>query len=367
MSHEIRTPMNAIIGFSQLLDDPNISNDERSHYINLIQNSSSDLLGLIDDIIDISKIEAGQIKIIKSQYFIDNILTEIYDSYRQFLKTKKDKKALKLIYNPPEGGQHVVIYTDIDRFKQIIRNLLSNAIKFTDTGSVEFGFNIDQNDNYAFVQLYVKDTGIGISDDKLEIIFDSFRQASVSDTKIYGGTGLGLAITKKIVELLGGKIWVESAPGKGSTFYFTLPYQPVLISQDDSYRSSFLQQAKRPVLKDKKLLIVEDDDQSYLFYESILKNTKSEILRAVDGQQAIDFCMNQKFDLILMDIRLPKLDGYLATKKIKSIFPDVKIIAQTAYAMVGERERCLEAGCDDYISKPINIGEFFEIIKRNIN
>jgi PAS domain S-box-containing protein len=366
MSHEIRTPMNAIIGFSQLLSDPETSEDERNHYINLIQNSGNDLLGLIDDIIDISKIEAGQIKIFKSQYFVDNILLELYDSYSEYLKTKKNKKDLKLIYNRPKGGHHIVIYTDIDRFKQIIRNLISNAIKFTDAGSVEFGFTVDYNKQYSNIRFYVKDTGIGISKDKLDVIFESFRQASVSDTKIYGGTGLGLAITKRLVEILGDEIWVISIPGRGSTFYFTIPYQPAFISGDENLNGLIIKRAKKLTLDSKTLLVVEDDDQSYFFFESILKKTNSKIVRAVDGQQAVDLCKNQKFDLILMDIRLPKMDGYVATKKIKELWPDIKIIAQTAYAMAGEKERCFEAGCDDYISKPINIAELFDTIERNI-
>lgn len=366
MSHEIRTPMNAIIGFSQLLSDPDTSEDERNHYISLIQNSGNDLLGLIDDIIDISKIEAGQVKIFKSQYFIDNILIELYDSYVEYLKTKKDKEDIKLIYNPPKGGHHIVIYTDIDRFKQIIRNLISNAIKFTDGGSVEFGFTVDYNKQYSNLLFYVRDTGIGIPKDKLDVIFESFRQASASNTKIYGGTGLGLAITKRLVKILGGEIWVNSIEGKGSTFYFTIPYQPAFISSDENLNELFIKRAKKLILDNKTMLVVEDDDQSYFFFKSILKKTNSNIVRAVDGQQAVELCKNQKFDLVLMDIRLPKMDGYVATKKIKKLYPDIKIIAQTAYAMTGEKERCIEAGCDDYISKPIKIAELFEIIERNI-
>ncbi len=366
MSHEIRTPMNAIIGFSQLLSDLEVSKEERSHYISLIQSSGNDLLGLIDDIIDISKIEAGQLKIFKSQYFVDNILKELYDSFSELVKTKKNKNNLKFIYNQPETSQQIVIYSDIDRFKQIIRNLISNAIKFTDKGSVEFGFNVDYNQSYSNLLFYVKDTGIGIAEDKQDIIFDSFRQASISNTKIYGGTGLGLAITKKLVELLGGKIWVNSIPEQGSTFYFTLPYQPVFISSDENLNGAIVKRAKKLILENKTLLVVEDDDQSYFFLQSILKKTRAKIVRAVDGQEAVDFCINQNFDLILMDIRLPKMDGYVATKKIKAFFPNMKIIAQTAFAMVGEKERCIEAGCDDYISKPISIAELFDTIEKNL-
>lgn len=366
MSHEIRTPMNAIIGFSQLLSDSDTTDEEKRHYINLIQNSGNDLLRLIDDIIDISKIEAGQVKIFKSQYFVDNILCELYDSFSEFIKTKKSKSNLKLIYNRPEGAQNIVLITDIDRFKQIIRNLVSNAIKFTDTGIIEFGFKVDYSKKYSSIKFYVKDTGIGIAKDMLEVIFDSFRQANVSNTKIYGGTGLGLAITKKMVELLGGKIWVNSTPGRGSTFYFTLPYQPTIISENETLTNTSNKNTKKLNLNNKTIMVVEDDDQSFLFIESILKKTGSSIIRSIDGKQAVKFSKSQIFDLILMDIRLPVMDGYMASKEIKAIQPDTKIIAQSAYAMVGEKEKCLEAGCDDYISKPINIAELYEIIERNI-
>lgn len=366
MSHEIRTPMNAIIGFSQLLSDYQLAQDEREHYISLIQNSGNDLLNLIDDIIDISKIEAGQLKVFKSQYFLDNILSDIYDSYNEFIKTKKDKTGLKLKYNKPDRGEKVVIHTDIDRFKQIIRNLISNAIKFTDFGLVEFGFTTDIDKKNPQIQFYVKDTGIGIPKDKLEIIFESFRQANVSDTKIYGGTGLGLTITKKMVEILGGRIWVKSTPGQGSTFYFTIPYNPVNISARYPDKNKKKPTSKVYNWKNKKILIVEDNDQSFLFFKSALKKTQILMKRANNGNEAVELCKKNDFDLILMDIQLPEMDGYTATRQIKQLNKNVSIIAQTAYAMSDEKERCLKAGCDDYISKPIGVTNLLELINRYI-
>ncbi len=366
MSHEIRTPMNAIIGFSQLLSDYQLTEDEREHYISLIQNSGNDLLNLIDDIIDISKIEAGQLKVFKSQYFLDNILSEIYDSYNEFVKTKKDKTGLKLKYNKPDGGEKVVIYTDIDRFKQIIRNLISNAIKFTDFGLVEFGFSTDFNKKNPQIQFYVRDTGIGIPKEKLEIIFESFRQANISDTKIYGGTGLGLTITKKMVEILGGRIWVKSTPGQGSTFYFIIPYNPVNISAGYYDKNNKKTTSKIYNWKNKKILIVEDNDQSFLFFKSVLKKTQILMKRAISGNEAIELCKKNDFDLILMDIQLPEMDGCTATRQIKQFNKNVSIIAQTAYAMSDEKERCLEAGCDDYISKPVSVDNLLELINRYI-
>lgn len=366
MSHEIRTPMNAIIGFSQLLSDYQLTEDERRHYISLIQNSGNDLLNLIDDIIDISKIEAGQLKVFKSQYFLDNILSDIYDSYNEFIKTKHDKTGLKLKYNKPDGGEMVVIYTDIDRFKQIIRNLISNAIKFTDIGFVEFGFTTNIDKKNPQIQFYVRDTGIGIPNEKLEIIFESFRQANISDTKIYGGTGLGLAITKKMVEILGGRIWVKSTPDQGSTFYFTIPYNPVNISARYPEKNNNKTTSKIYNWRNKNILIVEDNDQSFLFFKSVLKKTQIRMKRANSGNEAIELCKENDFDLILMDIQLPEMDGCTATRQIKQFNKNVSIIAQTAYAMSDEKERCLKAGCDDYISKPISVANLLELINRYI-
>ncbi len=366
MSHEIRTPMNAIIGFSQLLSDYQLTEDERGHYISLIQNSGNDLLNLIDDIIDISKIEAGQLKVFKSQYFLDNILSDIYDSYNEFIKTKNDKTGLKLKYNKPDGGEMVVIYTDIDRFKQIIRNLISNAIKFTDIGFIEFGFTTDVDKKNRQIQFYVRDTGIGIPIEKLDIIFESFRQANISDTKIYGGTGLGLAITKKMVEILGGRIWVKSTPDQGSTFYFTIPYNPVNISARYPEKNNKKIISKIYNWRNKNILIVEDNDQSFLFFKSVLKKTQIRMKRANNGNEAVELCKENDFDLILMDIQLPEMDGCTATRQIKQFNKNISIIAQTAYAMSDEKERCLKAGCDDYISKPISVTNLLELINRYI-
>jgi PAS domain S-box-containing protein len=359
MSHEIRTPMNAILGFSQLLSEPETSTDEQKNYIELIQNSGNDLLALIDDIIDISKIEAGQIKVFKSDYFLDNILLELHTSFSEFLKAKGKKEKLRLKYNRPKNADKAIIYTDIDRFKQIFINLLNNSIKFTDSGIVEFGFKIGKDRGESVFKFYVSDTGIGIEKDKLDIIFNSFRQANDSNTRLYGGTGLGLAITKRMVGLLGGQIKVSSEKGKGSTFSFALP-----IRDEEAAAPLKDKRTKNDGLlrrdfnwTGKNLLIVEDDNQGFFFFEKVFKNTGIQITRAISGLEAVTFCETNSFDIILMDIQLPEMDGLEATRMIKKSKPNIPIIAQTAFALSGEKENCMAAGCDDYISKPIDISE----------
>jgi len=270
MSHEIRTPMNAMIGFTQLLTEFESNPEERENYISLIQGSCNDLLGLIDDIIDISKIEAGQFKIFKSDYFVDNILSDLSVSFIEYLKTKEDKKHLQIIYKKPDDLQKVIVHTDYNRIKQIFRNLISNAIKFTDKGSIEFGYYLEKIDKITQIKFYIKDTGIGIPEEKVDLVFESFRQVHQTKSRIYGGTGLGLAISKKLVELLGGKIWVESTFGKGSTFYFSMPYKKIVSKKDVPSRKPEKRTSVKYQWNNKKILVVEDNDQSYIFFEKIL-------------------------------------------------------------------------------------------------
>ncbi|MCF8405172.1 MAG: PAS domain S-box protein [Bacteroidales bacterium] len=369
MSHEIRTPMNAIIGFSQLLNEPGVSDEEKDHYISLIQNSGDDLMSLIDDIIDISKIEAGQMKIYKSRYFVHNILKEIFVNFSEVLKTMPSKANLNLIYKEPNDAKKISILTDIDRFKQVFRNLISNAIKFTDHGKVEFGFSLLKKDQNPYLEFYVKDTGIGIAEDKQKLIFKSFTQANESHSRIYGGTGLGLSITKRILEILGGEIRVNSKSGRGSSFYFTLPF----TAQDKSgINTTKIQRKGDKKIKnrqwnDKRILVVEDDDNSFLFLSRALDITNISVKRANDGLQAISMVSLQDFDAVLLDIQIPGLNGYDTARKIKDLFPDLMVIAQTAFAMESEKRKCFEAGCDDYISKPVKIQELLSILTKYLD
>ncbi|MBC8315205.1 MAG: response regulator [Bacteroidetes bacterium] len=229
-------------------------------------------------------------------------------------------------------------------------NLLNNALKFTDKGEIEFGYETKTHNNQTLLQFYIRDTGIGIPKEKQTLIFDLFRQVDDTHTRRHGGTGIGLSIAKKLTELLGGTIWLESDEGTGSIFYFTIPFE----KSGETRKSMPGQPAKKPSLKGKTVLIVEDVESSFDFLDVLLKKSGIEPVWAKDGKEAIELCReNSNIDLVLMDINMPVLNGYDATKKIKKFRPKLPIISQTAYAVAGDREKSLAAGCDDYIAKPI--------------
>jgi PAS domain S-box-containing protein len=356
MSHEIRTPMNAIVGFSDLLSDPSVKDEDKTEFIAQINLGADNLMHLIDDIIDISKIEAGQIKVRKGECDIKELVQEQIIMFRQNLG-RLDKAHLNLTLTWDWPSDSLIINTDPFRLKQIISNLLSNAIKFTDEGKVELGIEKKQDDVY----FYVKDTGIGILDEKQSIIFDRFRQGHDSNIKLYGGTGLGLAISRNIAYLLGGGIGVNSNFGEGSEFWFTIP------AVETPAKKQKERQRPEQISKDfrgKKILVAEDDFSNYLLISEALKSTNAEIIWAKDGQETLEL-FNKKADeihLVLMDIHMPIINGYDCTKAIKEEKPDLPVIAQTAYAMSGEREMSFDAGCDDYISKPIQIDHLIKMI-----
>ncbi|MBN2520882.1 MAG: PAS domain S-box protein [Bacteroidales bacterium] len=360
MSHEIRTPMNAIIGFSDLLADPEITQEEKEEFITIVKNNGKHLLNIIDDIIDIAKIEAGQLNICLTQCPINDLLYELYTSFSRQIKLRK-KLQVELLLTTGKF-QNITILSDPFRLRQIFTNLLNNALKFTEKGTITFGFTIEMNK----IQFFVKDTGIGIGKDKLNEIFDMFRQEDTSNTRKYGGTGLGLTISKNLVELLGGNMWVESEKGEGSAFYFSLPYQK--ISSSKPVQSVQNQDTINYNWENKVILIVEDDPVNYKFLEKVLRKTKAKVLWAENGKPAIEICKsNQPVDLILMDIEMPEVNGHEATKQIKMLNKNIPIIAQTAFAMSPERDKSLKAGCDDFISKPIKIPQLINKIHKYLN
>jgi len=348
MSHEIRTPMNAIIGFSELISRKTISQEKKDTYSQYITNSGKTLLNLIDDIIDIAKIEVSQLKINKSATYVNVVFNEILEYINsEKIRNKKDH----ILFTKKEAITDInfCILCDPFRLKQILTNLINNALKFTFEGIIEFGYLMP---NKATILFYVSDTGIGLSDDKIPLIFERFRQADDSTTRQFGGTGLGLTISKKLVEMMGGRIWAESEKSKGSTFFFTLP----LIIPDKSIKivAQNLESTTGDNFEGKTILIAEDEDNNYIYLQEVLIPTKVTLLRAKTGYQAIDIVKNQPtISMILMDIKMPEMNGFQATSIIKEMNPKIPIIAQTAYAMAEDLIKGKNAGCDDYLAKPI--------------
>jgi PAS domain S-box-containing protein len=356
MSHEIRTPMNSIIGFSNLLASEQIPDIQKKDFIHYIRTSSEVLLNLVDDIIDIAKIEAGELKIIKKDCNVFSLGEELLKTSEE-IKKKFNKQHLQLIFNPDKNLNELILKTDPFRLRQILVNLINNAIKFTEKGSVEFGFNVIEDRQIEF---YVKDTGIGLSRDELVLIFERFKRTSRSEEENIVGTGLGLAISKNLVQLLGGEMWVNSIPGSGTTFQFTLPYLRTTNLTTDS--RIHIDHGNEYNWNGKTILIVEDDLNSFKFLTALLKKTHVEIIHATSGIRAIEICKNnEKIDLIIMDIQLPEMDGIEATKIIRKTLR-IPVIAQTAFAMAGDKERLQQAGFDDYISKPIDIQQLLSTI-----
>ena len=361
MSHEIRTPMNSIIGFSNLLTSDEITEIQKKDFLNYIRSSGEMLLNLIDDIIDIAKIEAGELKITKKELNLGNLFNELYKTFSE-IKNKSGKSHINLLLIK-DSVFDLSFKTDPFRLRQILTNLVNNAIKFTDEGTVEFGFRVKDERNIEF---FVKDTGMGLSKEELGIIFERFKRTYSSEEKNIVGTGLGLAISKNLVEIMGGEMWVDSSLKVGTTFYFTLPY---LKSVKIETKNDINQESVSSFLwKDKTILVVEDDDQSYYFLKELLKRTGATIIRAANGIEALEICRSDmKLDLVLMDIQMPKISGYEATREIKRIRKILPVIAQTAYAMAGDREKSIKAGCDDYIAKPLNIESLLPKINQFIN
>lgn len=356
MSHDIRIPMTAIIGFSDLLADPDLTLGEREEFIELISKSGQDLLTLVDNIVDVAKIETGQLKMQKDLYSVKYILSEIFDEYA------KDNRLLEyddleMVLDIAESYENVEIETDMFRIKQVFTNLLDNALKFTDRGVIHLGISNVWNKTIEF---YVQDTGIGIAEETQNVIFERFSKIDRSYTKEYSGTGLGLSICKSLVELLDGEIRVISYPGKGSTFYFTHPLP--FDFKNEQIKEKVDNKIHKNNWSGKKILIAEDVEQNFKVLEYILAPTQVEIIWKKDGRQAVNFIKDGNVpDLILMDIRMPILNGIEATKEILKI-RKIPIVAQTAYTLGVEKENALDAGCVGYLSKPVNSKELYKII-----
>lgn len=356
MSHEIRTPMNGILGFANLLRDPDITVEQKDQYLKHIDLSSNQLLHIIDDIIDISKIESGQLKISNKPVRINEILDEIYSSY--FHRIRGDAPGQKKInFNLKKGNESTgfTIVTDDYRLRQVFNNVIANAIKFTQEGHISFGYVIKNN---RYIEFYVSDSGIGIPADKMEVIFDRFGQ--VNDIRSYqpSGTGLGLPISRNLVKLMGGEMWVESTKGEGTQVFFTLP----LVTEEIMEDSQVMISNKTYNWSGKQILIAEDEELNWMFIREMLRKTGARIIRAKDGIEAVELTKEVNPDAVLMDIKMPEMNGIEATKQIRTFSAKVPIIAQTAYVMAEEQAESIRAGCNHFVTKPLDRTVVMELI-----
>jgi PAS domain S-box-containing protein len=358
MSHEIRTPMNAILGFSELITQPDQTEEKKARFSNLIKDRAFDLLRIIEDILDISKIEIGQMILHESQTNITNLLQELYAYYQLRMENLKVEGHFMFSLNIDPQFKDLSIQIDEQRLKQILMNFLDNSFKFTYDGQIELGCTLD----HESMLFSVSDTGIGIPIDKQEIIFDRFRQADEAViSRKYGGTGLGLSIAKGLSDLMGGKIWLNSAVNVGTTFYFSVPCKKQ-VSLIELEPIETIDQMNFP-WDHKTILIVEDDIGSSELLSEMLSTKNTSVICAFTGKEAIKlFNNNPNIDLVLLDIRLPDESGMNVAREMKKMHPEIPIIAQTAYTSSADKIECLNAGCNDFITKPIQFNKLLELL-----
>jgi len=361
ISHEIRTPMNGILGFSALLKEPHLTGEEQAEYIDLIEQSGERMLNLINDLIDISRIEAGETKLQITPTPVNKVLRDLHAFFMPAINQKK--LQFHSTFGLPDTES--IIETDNGKLAQILTNLLQNALKFTRTGAIDFGYTRQG----STLEFYVTDTGIGIPDQMQEKIFDRFRQVDNTLTRNHEGSGLGLSITKAYVTILGGTITVKSREGTGSTFNFTLPYNPPGIILNPDQSSVILSAAKDPSPPSALcMLIVEDDVISRYLLRKMLKSENIIFLLAEYGRDAVELVQHHpEINLVLMDLKLPGMNGYEATKMIKKLRPDLPVIAQSAFTSIEDKHKAREAGCDGYVTKPINKTELLALINNILN
>ncbi|PKP39783.1 MAG: hypothetical protein CVT98_00490, partial [Bacteroidetes bacterium HGW-Bacteroidetes-15] len=356
MSHEIRTPMNAIIGFSEMLLNPSMPSERKQFFTRILNTSCHQLLSVVEDVIDIAKIETGQMDIHEGQININHAISRV----QSIFDPQTAQQGVEITTTFPLTDDYANILTDSTKLNQVLTNLVSNAAKFTEQGSISISYSFKDN----YIEFCVKDTGLGISPEHHEVIFERFRQVELESTRKYGGTGLGLSISRAFVEALGGRIWVESDIGKGSSFYFTLPYKPANnISKE---LSSPLEPSFN--FTGKIILVAEDEDANFMLISEMISDTGGKVLRAENGKEAVEICnRNQDIDIVLMDIKMPVMNGIDATRAVKAIKDKLPVIALTAYALSGDREKCFAAGCNEYLSKPITMKELMRVLSEYLD
>ena len=366
LSHEIRTPLNAIIGFSNIISDGQTTSEEKEKFKKIINSNCECLLGLIEDIIDFSKIESCHIDIVSTEISLQKLMMDIQAIFELQLKKQQldSNHNLQLKVNFDENYSDIYLETDEIRIRQILSNIINNAIKFTNEGSIDIGCKI--NEENGFAEFYVKDTGIGIKDEYHKAIFDRFFKIEEDKNKLHRGAGIGLAISKQLVNLLGGEIWVKSELGKGTTFYFTIP-----LKKNSQAKKVAIKEVNNEYTVDFnniKVLVAEDDLSNYVYLEKVLKKYKIDVVHALNGNQAISLLSETPdIQLVLMDIKMPVLDGVQALKQIREKGFKTPVVAQTAYALSHEVVKLKEEGFDDYISKPLSINDILKVLNRWIN
>lgn len=358
MSHEIRTPMNGIIGFSEMLNRPDISEERRQFYTEVIVKSSHQLLNIVNDILDISKIETGLVESNENEININSLLSELF----AFFKPQAWKKQINMFLHLPFEDEDAVILSDEMKLNQILNNLLANALKFTHKGYIKLGYELINNE----LQFYVEDSGIGIEKSYHDKIFEQFRQLELTTTRKYGGTGLGLSISRAYAKLLRGRLWLDSEIDKGTTFYLTIPYKKLTKTPKPDSSSS-----ENPLIPlrsgNQAIILAEDEELNYLYLKEVIDAMNITTLWAKDGEQAIEMIKNNEVALVLLDIKMPKINGYQAITEIKKIKPNLPVVAQTAFATEQDKIQILKAGFDDYIPKPILIEKLQEILQKYLN
>lgn len=349
ISHEIRTPMNSITGFSQMLAFDHLEAGKKQEYINLLQGGCKDLTNLIDDIIDYANIDSGQIAIEKQEFNPHPMMEYLLDHFTNEL-LNKGKDHLALEYANENIDLDIVIKSNQSRLKQVLSIIIDNAIKFTPKGYVEFGFSFPKQNE---IQFFVRDTGIGIAEEHYDLIFERFRQVDESTTKQYSGAGIGLSVAKQLVRMLNGSLSFDSTLNRGTTFYITLPFEPVNPSEKKMIQPNQFN------WENKVILVAEDKKINFDIIEETLVPTNVNVVWAKNGKKTLDMLRERdQIDLVLLDIQMPVMDGYECASIIKKMDLKIPVIAQTAYALPQDAQKCYDAGCDDYISKPISMGEF---------
>jgi signal transduction histidine kinase/CheY-like chemotaxis protein len=340
ISHEIKTPVNAISGFSQLLKENDISSLNREKFLDVILESSTDLVEIINNVAEISNVESGLIKITEKEILLSGVFNELKEQFKEEASKKKLLLNSEIGFSEEDGR----ILGDKGRLIQVFSALLSNSLKFTYTGKIVFGCKRRNN----FIEFFVSDTGIGIPKEDRTKVFDHFFQAANSVSNSFKGTGLGLTITKAVTEKMGGEIWCDSIEGKGTEFHFTVPYKRPGLSSESKAES--VQVTGIHLKKKKVVLVAEDDELNFTLISNFLSGLDLNLLRAVNGKEAVEICSSRKIDLVLMDIKMPVMDGLTATRIIRETDSEVIIIAQTAY--INDRDFAIECGCTDFIAKP---------------